>query len=86
MKAREREWRLHDVRQEAVAVSAAAGSQTLGVAIGTVNEVEKQLLRKSKVITAMTERVEVCRDVQTEHLLCSQSLNVGRVNHILRVH
>eukprot|EP00975_Prorocentrum_lima_P055529 11644241-Prorocentrum_lima.AAC.1 len=34
----------------------------------------------------MTERVEVCRDVQTEHLLCSQSLNVGRVNHILRVH
>ena len=34
----------------------------------------------------MQEKFAVCEDVQTEHVLNRQSLGVGRVNHILRVH
>eukprot|EP00973_Karenia_brevis_P026203 3614158-Karenia_brevis.AAC.1 len=34
----------------------------------------------------MHARTAVCNDVQTEHVLNRQSLGIGRVNHILRVH
>jgi hypothetical protein len=44
------------------------------------------LTQKCKVVRAMQERVAVCGDTQTEHVLNRQSLGVGRVNHILRVH
>ena len=35
---------------------------------------------------AIQARVTVCQDAQTEHVLNRQSLGIGRVNHILRVH
>jgi hypothetical protein len=38
------------------------------------------------VVLAMQSRVAICQDVQTEHVLNRQSLGIGRVNHILRVH
>ena len=34
----------------------------------------------------MHERIELCADPQSEFALTRQSLGVGRVNHILRVH
>ena len=45
-----------------------------------------QLLAKADVIRAMHERVQLCQDPQTEFALLRESLGVGRINHILRVH
>ena len=59
---------------------------TLGVQTGSFDQVEAQLQQKVKVVKAMQARVALCQDVQTEHVLNRQSLGVGRVNHILRVH
>ena len=59
---------------------------TLGVAIGPRDPIEAQLRNKAEVLRAMQERVAIVQDVQTEHVLNRESLGVGRVNHILRVH
>ena len=45
-----------------------------------------QLLSKADVIRAMHERVQLCQDKQTEFALLRESLEVSRINHILRVH
>lgn len=79
-------WRLDEVRNLASVRTPDESGLTLGVATGTAEAVDAQLERKVQVVTAMHERVAVCNDVQTEHVLCRQSLGVGRVNHILRVH
>ena len=63
-----------------------AGTLTLRVATGPAPFVAEQLARKSKVVRAMHERVQLCQDAQTEVVLARQSLGVGRVCHILRVH
>ena len=47
---------------------------------------QSQLQAKAKVVQAIQEKVAICGDVQTEHVISRQSLGVGRVNHILRVH
>ena len=56
------------------------------VATGPAGGVRNQLEQKVKVVQAMHERTAICADVQTEHVLCRQSLGIGRVNHVLRVH
>ncbi len=56
------------------------------VATGPAGGVRDQLEQKVKVVQAMHERTAICADVQTEHVLCRQSLGIGRVNHVLRVH
>ena len=38
------------------------------------------------MLKAMQARVAICNDTQTEHVINGQSLGIGRVNHILRVH
>ena len=64
---------------------ASKGADTLGVATGPARFVAEQLYRKTKVVKAMHERLQVCQDPQTESVLARGSLGVGRVNHILRV-
>ena len=81
-----REWQLAAVRELADVSTAAEPGLTLGVATGRIAAVEEQLDRKAKVVRAMQERVAITHDVQTEHVLNRESLGVGRVNHILRVH
>ena len=58
------------------------GSITLGVAVGSAD----QLLSKADVIRAMHERVQLFQDPQTEFALLRESLGVGCINHILRIH
>ena len=79
-------WQLGRVEREAAVSSAACGSLTLGVATGPSSSVDEQLQTKVRVVRAMQEKAAVCQDPQTEHVLCRQSLGIGRVNHILRVH
>jgi hypothetical protein len=86
LEARAAEWRVAEVREMASVCTADVGGLTLGVATGPFACVEEQMRRKVKVTRAMLERVAVCQDVQTEHVLNRQSLGVGRVNHIWRVH
>ena len=57
----------------------ATGGNTLGVAVGP-----QQFI--ADVIRAMRERVQLCQDPQTEFALQRESLDVSRINHILRVH
>ena len=56
------------------------------MATGGIDAVRQQLQQKVAVVKAMQQRTAVCCDTQTEHVLNSQSLSTGRVNHILRVH
>ena len=79
-------WQLGAVRQMASIRTAADSGMTLGVATGAHEAVEEQLERKAQVVRAMQERVAIAQDVQTQHILNRESLGVGRVNHILRVH
>ena len=80
------QWHLEEIRALATVRTASDPGLTLGVAIGPAEAIEQQLQRKVQVIRAMQERVAVVQDVQTEHMLNHESLGVGRVNHILRVH
>ena len=73
------EWKIDDVRSLASVSTAAAGSNTLGVAVGPRQFITDQLLAKADVIRAMHERVQ---DPQTECALFRES----RINHILSVH
>ena len=86
MQALAEEWRLEEVRALATVRTASDPGLTLGVAVGPTDKIEAQLQQKVQVIRAMQERVAIAHDVQTEHVLSSESLGVGRVNHILRVH
>ena len=79
-------WAVDRVAALATVSLASAGTPTLGVATGPATYVANQLARKTKVIQAMHERVQLCHDAQTELVLAKQSLGAGRVNHILRVH
>ena len=78
-------WGIAAVQELASVSTADVGQMTLGVATGPVEALRRQLAQKAKVVEAMHEKVAICADVQTEHVLCRQSLRVGRVNHILRV-
>ena len=80
------EWRLGVVRLKAAVSLASEGADTLGVATGPASFVAEQLYRKTKVVKAIHERLQLCQDPQTEFVLARESLGVGRVNHILRVH
>ena len=80
------EWKLEQIRAKASVALASSGTNTLGVATGPSHAVTTQLHEKTKVIKAMHERVHVCQDPQREYVLMRESLGVGRVNHILRVH
>ena len=80
------EWQVAAVRELATVTTAAEPGLTLGVATGSQDAVEEQLQQKVKVAKAMQERIAVIQDVQTEHVLNRESLGVGRVNRILRVH
>ena len=79
-------WRLDEVRTVATVGTADTAEPTLGVVTGALSHVEEQLQQKVLVVKAMQTRVGICQDVQTEHVLNRQSLGIGRVNHILRVH
>ena len=73
------------MRKLASVSTVTAGSTTLGVAAGPRQFIADQLLAKADVIRAMHERVQLCRDPQTEFALLRESLGVSRINHILRV-
>ena len=79
-------WDLDTVRQSAQVRSADEPCLTLGVRTGSLDQIKEQVADKAKVVQAIQEKVAVCADVQTEHVLNRQSLGIGRVNHILRVH
>ena len=79
-------WQIAEVRALATVETAAASEPTLGVVTGPLEAVSAQMLQKIDVVKAMHTRTAICQDVQTEHVLNRQSLGVGRVNHILRVH
>jgi hypothetical protein len=80
------QWQLEQVRSNASVSLATEGTLTLGVATGPEDFIVAQLKRKTRVVKAMHERVQLCQDPQTESVLARESLGVGRVNHILRVH
>jgi hypothetical protein len=80
------EWQLERVRAAAKVSLASEGTNTLGVATGPAGFVAAQLESKALVVRAMHERVRLCQDPQSEFVLARESLGVGRVNHILRVH
>ena len=86
LREHEAELRLAEVRDLATIRTAHDPGLTLGVAIGPRDAIEAQLRNKAEVLRAMQERVAIVQDVQTEHVLNRESLGVGRVNHILRVH
>jgi hypothetical protein len=79
-------WGVEAVRCLATVSTASAAGPTLGVATGGLDTVKEQLVQKVKVVKAMQQRTAVCCDTQTEHVLNSQSLGIGRVNHFFRVH
>jgi len=79
-------WRLEEVRSMASVSLASEGCKTLGVAVGPPEAVAEQLDEKAKVVKAMHERIQICQDPLIEFILLRESLGVGRVNHILRVH
>ena len=80
------DWNLSWVQQNAAVHSADNPSVTLGVCTGGKEAILDQVTQKAKVVQAMTERIAVCGDAQTEHVMYKQSLGVCRLNHILRVH
>ena len=86
MNAHRVQWRLHEVEQQAEVKSASQGTMTLGVMTGPDSSIDEQMWNKVKVVKAMQERVAICQDPQTEHVLNRQSLGIGPVNHLLRVH
>ncbi len=79
-------WQLETVKTLAAVRTPDESGLTLGVTTGSAEAVEEQLQQKVSVVKAIHERIAVCSDVQTEHVLSRQSLGVSRVNHILRVH
>ena len=79
-------WRLDEVRALASLGTADEAEPTLGVVTGSPEAVEEQLRGKADVVRAMQTRTTICQDTQTEHVLNRQSLGIGRINHILRVH
>ena len=79
-------WQLDGVRALATVATIAEVEPTLGVVTGEPEAVEEQLRQKVEVVKAMQTKVAICQDVQTEHVLNRDSLGIGRVNHILRVH
>jgi hypothetical protein len=79
-------WRLPEVRMLAAVGTIEDAEPTLGVVTGPLAAVEEQLQQKVRVVKAMQSRVAICQDVLTEHILNRQSLGIGRINHILRVH
>ena len=86
LQAQDAAWQLGEVRALAKVCTADEAGLTLGVATGDREAVAEQLLQKVKVVQAMQQKTAVCCDTQTEHVLNQQSLGLGRVNHILRVH
>jgi hypothetical protein len=80
------EWRLDEVRGLSAVALASEGEPTLGVVTGPMADVVEQLQQKVRVVRAMQSKTAICNDVQTEHVLNRQSLGIGRINHILRVH
>ena len=80
------ERRIHDVQIMVTVSTVTAGSVTHGVVVGSRQFIADQLLSKADVIRAMHERVQHCQDPQTELALLRGSLEVSRINHILRVH
>ena len=79
-------WQLDLVKEKATVHLASEGTLTLGVATGPPETITNQLEKKTHVVKAMHERVQLCQSPQTEFVLARDSLGVGRVNHILRVH
>ena len=79
-------WCLDELKEEAVIMRADDGPLTLGVVTGSIGTIREQISRKAKVVAAMHAKAAVCGDTQVEHVLARQSLGIGRVNHILRVH
>ena len=80
-------WSVEEVRRFAAVCTADENDElTLGLATGRFSTTEEQLRQKATVVKPIHEKVAVCQDVQTEHVLARQSLGVCRVNHILRVH
>ena len=79
-------WRVEEVSTKASVSLASSNTNTLGVATSPAEFVNAQLKRKTRVVKAMHERVQLCQDPQTEFVLATESSGVGRVNHILRVH
>ena len=63
------EWRTGDVQNMAKVSTVAAGSITLGVAVGPRQYIADQLLAKADVSRAVHERVQLCQDPQTEFAL-----------------
>ncbi len=86
LEANAQAWELDEVRRLAQVSTADEASLTLGVTTGPSGAVREQLAQKVKVVRAMHERIAICADTQTEHVLSRQSFGIGRVNHILRVH
>ena len=80
------DWKIDEVRKLASVSTVAAGSTTLGVAVGPRQFIVDQLLFKADVIQAMRERVQLCQGPRTECALLRESLGVSRTNHIHRVH
>ena len=86
IKENELAWHLQDVRALATVVSASNPGITLGVATGTLQACKDQLRQKVDVNRSMQRKLQICNDVQTEHVLSRQCLGINKVNHILRVH
>ena len=80
------EWHLDEVRALATVVPASAPGVTLGVATGTLQACKDQLRQKVDVNRSMQQKLQICSDVQTEHVLSRQCLGINKVNHIMRVH
>jgi hypothetical protein len=84
--ARTTEWHIDAIRGLAKVMTADAPVPTLGVTTGAQAAIEAQLAQKAEVVKAIQSKVALCGDTQTEHVLDRESLGIGRVNHILRVH
>ena len=65
--------------------TAIARSITLGVAVGPRQFIVDRLLAKADITRAMHELVQLCQDPQTEFAFFRESVEVSRINHILRV-
>ena len=79
-------WDVEAIRSLARVSTADTPTPTLGVVTGASDAIEAQLAQKVNVVKGIQAKVAVCADTQTEHVLDRQSLGIGRVNHILRVH
>ena len=79
-------WQLEELRRQATLLTPEEANFTLGVAVGGPQAVAEQLQQKVEVVRAMHSKIVICQDVQTENVLSKQSLGIGRINHILRVH